>query len=145
MRKIMYLAVLLGTVATIAIAVKPQATTAQGGITRGVPEQYVGSWVCQSIMPGYNLMLPNSPTMVTTPSTVIVQKFSLQGDGTYQTPSAKGHYSFDPASSAIAWLDGPHKEALTKTRLGKSKKGEASVDFIANKRYYGCFQPKPKS
>lgn len=144
MVRIMYLAVLFCAVAGIAVAVKPQGISAQGGTMKSVPEQYVGNWVCQTVMPGYNLLLPNSTSMVTTPSTVIVQKFSLRGDGTYETASAKGHYSFDPAKNAIMWLDGPHKQALTKTRLGKRKSGESSVDFILNQRYYGCFKPKPR-
>ena len=111
---------------------------------RSVPEQYVGSWVCQTLMPGYNLLLPNSTSMVTTPSTVIVQKFSLRADGTYKTANVTGHYSFDRATNAITWLDGPHKEALTRTRLGKRKNGASTVDFVLNRRYYGCFKAKPR-
>lgn len=143
MVRIACLVVLLGVLAGIAVAVNPQGTSAQGGTMRGVPEAYVGSWVCQTFQPGYNLMLPNSGTMVTTPSSVIVQKFSLRADGTYETPSARGHYSYDPGTNSIAWLDGPHK-ALTKTELSKRKNGESSVGFVMNRRYYGCFKPKPR-
>jgi hypothetical protein len=142
MVRIMYLAFLFAAVTSVAVAAKPQGTSVQGGTVRSVPEQYVGSWVCQTFRPGYNLFLPHSTNIVTTPSTVIVQKFSLRADGTYETANAMGHYSFDPATNVIMWLDGPHKEALTQTRLGKRKNGEASVGFVLNRRHYGCFKSK---
>jgi hypothetical protein len=142
MVRFMCLVVLFTAVTGIAVAAKPQGTSVQCGTMRSVPEQYVGSWVCQTFRPGYNLFLPHSTNMATTPSTVIVQKFSLRADGIYETANAMGHYSFDPATNVITWLDGLHKEVLTQTRLGERKNGEASVGFVLNRRHYGCFKPK---
>jgi len=117
---------------------------------RSVPEPFVGSWVCQTVTPGYNLLLPSSDpsqpltNKATTPSTVIVQKFSLRTDGTYETPHASGRYSFDSAKNALAWLDGPLKETATQTQLGKRDDGAPKISFVQNRRYYGCFKPKPR-
>jgi hypothetical protein len=144
MARTICLAALCSVAVGMALAAKPQEAAAQGGTAKGVPEPYVGSWVCQTFQPGYNLVMPHSATPVTTPSTVIVQKFSLRPDGTYETANVRGHYAFDPATNTIAWLDGPHKEALTQTRLGKSKKGESSIGFTSNRRHYGCFKPPPR-
>jgi hypothetical protein len=142
MVRILVLAASFGSIASLAVGAQ--------GTARSVPEPFVGDWVCQSVAPGYNLLLPSSDpsqpqtNKATTPSMVIVQKFSLKADGTYATPSAVGHYAFDPAKSTVAWLDGPLKETATETKLGKRKDGAPSISFIQNKRYYGCFNPKPR-
>jgi hypothetical protein len=139
-RTLFFAASLAATASTVLLA---------QGTTKTVPEQFVGDWVCQTATPGYNLLLPSSDpsqpltNKATTPPMVVVQKFSLRADGTYETPNAVGHYSFDPAKSTLAWLDGPHK-AVTKTELRKRDNGEPTMGFVANGRYYGCFKPKPR-
>jgi hypothetical protein len=138
------------TAASISAAAVPQGTSARAGTMRSVPEPYVGNWVCQSIRPGYNLVLPSSDpsqpqtNRATTASTVVVQKFSLRADGTYQTANAAGHYSFDPATHTILWLDGPQKDTFTQTQLGKRDDGESKISLTLNRRYYGCFKPKSR-
>jgi hypothetical protein len=141
MVRTVFLAASLAVIANMAVGAQ--------GTTRGVPEPFVGDWVCQTATPGYNLLLPSSDpsqpltNKATTPPMVVVQKFSLRADGTYETPNAVGHYSFDPAKSTLAWLDGPHK-AVTKTELGKRDDGAPKMGFVANGRYYGCFKPKAR-
>jgi hypothetical protein len=99
-------------------------------------------------MPGYNVLPPSadmSQPMTnrwTTPPTVAVLKFSLRADGRYEATDAKGHYSLDPATRTITWLDGPYRQALTKTQAGKRDNGAPSLGFVMNKRYYGCFMPE---
>src|SRR5215510_13175546 len=120
----------------------------QGDETKKVPGQYTGNWVCQTSLPGYNILLPSADpsqpmtNKSTTPPTVNVVKFSLKADGTYETATAKGRYSFDSATKAVTWLDGPHKETFTKTQLSNRKDGAPSIGFVLNKRYYGCLMPK---
>ena len=114
-----------------------------------VPARYAGDWVCQTAMPGYNILLPSADpsqpltNKATTPPTVAVLKFSLRTDGTYQTATAKGHYSFDSKTKAVTWLDGPHESTFTKTELGDRANGAPSMGLVLNGRYYGCFMPKP--
>ena len=50
-------------------------------------------------------------------------KFVLMADGTYEASNTKGHYSFDSATNAITWLDGPHQKVITKTQIGKRENG----------------------
>lgn len=85
-----------------------------------------------------------STNRMSTPSTVVVLNFSLRADGTYEASNTKGHYAFDPATRAIIWLDGPHQKAITKTQIGSRENGAAKIGFVLNKRYYGCFMPKPR-
>jgi hypothetical protein len=142
--------VLFGAVAGVAPVVKAQKKSAENQRAKGVPEQYAGNWVCQTYMPGYNILLPNADmsqpqtNKTTTPSTVAVLKLSLRTDGVYEAPNAKGHYSFDPATKAIAWLDGPYQKSITKTQMGKRENGAPKMGFVLNKRYYGCFMAKPR-
>lgn len=120
-----------------------------GIASQSAPGPYIGNWVCQSVRPGYNLTLPHSDpsqpltNKATTPATVIIQKFSLNPDGTYKTVQGAGRYHFDPATNRITWLDGPHKDALSKTEAGKRPDGASKISFTLNERYYGCYQPKP--
>ena len=73
--KMLSVALALSAAAGFAIAAKPHGTTTQSATMRSVPEPYVGSWVCQTVTPGYNLLLPNSDpsqpltNKATTPST----------------------------------------------------------------------------
>src|SRR5215510_5895118 len=60
---------------------------------------------------------------MSTPSTVMIMKFVLKADGTYEASNTKGHYSFDSATNAITWLDGPHQKVITKTQIGKRENG----------------------
>jgi hypothetical protein len=114
----------------------------------GVPGDYVGDWVCQTFTPGYNLVPPHADlsqpqtNRVTTPATVQILKFSVRADGTYSTPNATGRYSFDQATGAVTWLDGPHQSTLTQTKLGKRDNGAPKMEFVAGKRRYGCFSPQ---
>jgi len=145
-----FILVLFGAVVSIAPVVKAQKGSAENQRAKGVPEQYAGNWVCQTYMPGYNILLPNADmsqpqtNKTTTPSTVAVLKLSLRTDGVYEAPNAKGHYSFDPATKAITWLDGPHQKSITKIQIGKRENGAPKMGFVLNKRYYGCFMSKPR-
>ncbi|HKE83668.1 MAG TPA: hypothetical protein VKB50_07940 [Vicinamibacterales bacterium] len=132
-----------------AIPIGAESTPAAGQQPRAVPQQYVGSWVCQTTRPGYNLLLPSSDpsqpltNKATTAATVVVQKLALKGDGTYEADSGSGHYAYDPAAKSITWLDGPHRGALTKTEVGTRRSdGAPSISFVLKQSYYGCFQPK---
>lgn len=132
-------------------AVTGARTTAQQPGSQSAPGRYIGNWVCQSVRPGYNLLLPSSDpsqpltNKATTPATAIIQKFSLNPDGTYETAKGVGRYRFDPATDRIVWLDGPHKGTLSKTEAGKRPDGASKISFTLNERYYGCYQPKPRS
>jgi hypothetical protein len=145
-----FILVLFGAVVSVAPVVNAQKGSAENQRAKGVPEQYAGNWVCQTYVPGYNILLPNADmsqpqtNKTTTPSTVAVLKFSLRTDGVYEASNAKGHYSFDPATNAITWLDGPHQKTITKTQIGKRESGAPKMGFVLNKRYYGCFMPRPR-
>jgi len=147
----LFILVLFGAVVSINPAIKAQKGSAENQRAKGVPEQYAGNWVCQTYMPGYNILLPNADmsqpqtNKTTTPSTVAVLKLSLRTDGVYEASNAKGHYSFDPATKAITWLDGPHQKSVTKTQIGKRENGAPKMGFVLNKRYYGCFLSKPRA
>ena len=111
----------------------------------GVPAEYSGKWVCQSAVPGYNLPFPvtsgpapSTQRMSTPPSTVVIT-FTLNTDGTYQAPNARGHYSFHVIDKTIDWLDGLHREQFSKTELSRRSTGEPALHLHANQRYYGCF------
>ena len=108
----------------------------------GVPPDFAGKWVCQSSRPGYNLPIPNrdpsTERMTTAPVTVVIT-FFLQANGIYEAAKSKGRYSFWADSMAIDWLDGPHKERFSKTRLSRRSNGAPALSLIANQRYYGCF------
>jgi hypothetical protein len=139
----LFVALLFG-VGVLAVAVTQQAGSTDT-TAKGVARQYAGNWVCQTAMPGYNL-LPYGADMsqpmtnrLTTPGSVAVMKFSLRPDGTYDAPNAKGRYSLDPATKTVTWLDGPYKKALTETKAEKRKDGAPSLGFVMNGRYYGCF------
>jgi hypothetical protein len=114
----------------------------------GVPARYAGDWVCQTTMPGYNILLPSADpsqpltNKATTPPTVAVVKFSLSTNGTYQTPTEKGHYRFDSKTKAVTWLDGPHEKTFTKTELSDRANGAPAMGLVLNGRYYGCFVAK---
>jgi len=146
-----FILVLFGAVVSIAPVIKAQKGSAENQRAKGVPEQFAGNWVCQTYMPGYNILLPNADmsqpqtNKTTTPSTVAVLKLSLRTDGVYEASNAKGHYSFDPATKAITWLDGPHQKSVTKTQIGKRENGAPKMGFVLNKRYYGCFLSKPRA
>jgi len=141
---------LFGALIGIAPLVKAQEVSAENKRAKGVPEQYAGNWVCQTYMPGYNLLRPHADISqpatdkITTPSTVAVLKISLRTDGVYEASNAKGHYYFDSATKAITWLDGPHEKTITKTQIGKRENGAPKMGFVLNKRYYGCFMSKPR-
>jgi hypothetical protein len=74
----------------------------------------------------------------------MILKFSLRNNGTYSTANATGHYTFDPSTRAVTWLDGPHQNAFSETELGRRKDGAPSMGFVTNKRRYGCFIAKPR-
>jgi hypothetical protein len=143
---------LVSFVAMVSIApvVEAQNKGTENQPAKGVPEQYAGNWVCQTYQPGYNLTRPHGdPSQpytdkFSTSSTVAVLKFSLKSDGTYEASNSGGHYSFDSATKAITWLDGPHQNAITKTEIGNRENGAPKIGFVLNKRYYGCFMPKPR-
>jgi hypothetical protein len=145
-----FMLVLFGAAISVAPIVEAQKGSAENKRTKGVPEQYAGNWVCQTYTPGYNILLPNADmsqpqtNKASTPSTVLVLKFSLRTDGVYEASNAKGHYSFDSATKAITWLDGPHQKTITKTQIGKRENGAPKMGFVLNKRYYGCFISKPR-
>src|SRR5262247_1291705 len=115
-----FILILFGAVVSVAPLTKAQKGDAENQRAKGVPEQYAGNWVCQTYMPGYNLLRPHADISrpatdkITTPSTVAVLKISLRTDGVYEASNAKGHYSFDSATKAITWLDGPHEKTITK-------------------------------
>jgi hypothetical protein len=140
----------LFAVISSAPAVEAQKGNTESLRPKGVPEQYAGNWVCQTYQPGYNVLRPHADLSqpqtdtMRTPSTVVVVKFSLRTDGTYEASNTKGHYSFDSATKAITWLDGPHQNAITKTQIGKRENGAPKIGFVLNKRYYGCFMSKPR-
>jgi hypothetical protein len=146
----LFMWVLFGAFLDVTPIVKAQKESAENQKSKGVPEQYAGNWVCQTYMPGYDILFPHADpsqpqtNKTTTPSTVMVLKISLRTDGVYETSNAKGHYSFDSATKAITWLDGPHKKAFTKTQIGKRENGAPKMGFVLNKRYYGCFMSKPR-
>src|SRR5262245_57174972 len=97
----LFIMVLFGAVISMAPEAKAQTRSADNPEPKGVPEQYAGNWVCQTFQPGYNILRPHADPSrpqtdkISTPSTVAVLKFSVKMDGTYETPSAKGHYSFN--------------------------------------------------
>ena len=113
-----------------------------------VPAEYVGNWVCQSAMPGYNLPAPvitgqaPSTGRMTTPPSVILIKFRLDEDGTYTAANAKGHYLFNPDGKTIDWLDGLHHQQFSQTKVSRRSNGAPALSLIANRRHYGCFQNK---
>jgi hypothetical protein len=116
-----------------------------------VPPEYLGNWICQSVVPGYDLRPPHADTsqpltnrMTTAPSVQIL-KFSLLTDGTYESGGAKGRYAFDSAKNAINWLDGSHASTFSKTEIGRRDDGALKMGLLFNKRYYGCFKPKPRA
>jgi hypothetical protein len=145
-----FVSVLFGAVVSVAPVVKAQKGSAENQRAKGVPEQYAGNWVCQTFMPGYNILLPSADmsqpqtNKTTTPSTVAVLKITLRTDGVYEASNAKGHYSFDAATKAITWIDGPYQKSITKTQIGKRENGASKMGFVFNKRYYGCFMPKQR-
>ena len=95
--------------------------------------EYTGDWVCQTFMPGYNIRPPSADASqpltnhMTTPSTVVVLKLALRTDGTYVTADGSGRYALDPAAKTITWLDGPYREALIKTQLGRRDNGAPTL------------------
>lgn len=115
---------------------------------KGVPEPYAGKWICQTSMPGYNILLPSADpsqpqtNKTTTPPTVMLLKFSLKADGSYESADGKGHYSYNDTTKSITWLDGPHEKKMTKTQLSKRDNNAVKIGLVFNRRYYGCFMPK---
>jgi hypothetical protein len=113
-----------------------------------VEAEYTGDWVCQAIRPGYNIRPPSADASqpltnhMTTPSTVVVLKLTLRTDGTYVATDGRGRFALDPAAKTIAWLDGPYRDALRKTQLGRRDNGAPKLGFVKDKRYYGCFKPE---
>jgi hypothetical protein len=149
MARQVFMLVLFGVVVSIAPLVEAQKGVTENQRTKGVPEPYAGDWVCQTYQPGYNIVRPHADQSqpqtdkMSTPSTVVIRKFSLRTDGTYEASNTQGHYSFDSATKAITWLDGPHQKAI-KTQIGKRENGAPKIGFVLNERYYGCFMPKPR-
>jgi hypothetical protein len=137
--------------AAIGLAPTAQSQAGLASPTNGVPPRYAGSWVCQSAQPGYNITPPHADpsrpatSTLRTPPTVVVHKFTLGTDGTYEASNARGTYSFDPATKAITWLAGPHLGTVTKTELSQRANGAPSIGFVLSNRYYGCFMPQPPS
>jgi hypothetical protein len=116
-----------------------------------IPPDYLGNWVCQTVVPGYDLRPPHADasqpltnTMKTTPSVQIL-KFSLLTDGSYESNGAKGRYAFDSATKGITWLDGAHASTFSKTEIGRRDDGAPKMGLLLNKRYYGCFKPTRSS
>jgi hypothetical protein len=113
-----------------------------------LPEEYIGDWVCQTFTPGYNILPPHADTSqpqsgrITTPATVQILKFALKTDGTYATANANGRFAFNAATNVIAWLDGPHQSQFSDAQLGQRDNGAPKLEFLANKRRYGCFNTK---
>ena len=126
------------------------ATNADAQNPTGVPTEYAGDWICQTFMPGYSIVPPHADlsqpqtNRATTPATVTILKFSVRTDGTYVMAADTGRYAFDAATKAITWVDGPHQSALTQTQLGRRDNGAPKMEFLANKRRYGCYIAKPK-
>jgi hypothetical protein len=121
---------------------------AQKKLSRGVPAEYTGAWVCQTGVPGQTMIHSTvniisgtyeSTTTTTTPG-VVAMKFNLNANGTYNAPNGSGHYSFDAATKTITWLDGLHQEKITKTQIEK-RNGAPSMHFEMLQRYWGCFKP----
>jgi len=145
-----FMLVLFGAVVSIAFVAKAQKGSTENQRIKGIPEQYAGNWVCQTSQPGYDIVRPHADlsqpqtNRMSTPSTVMIMKFVLKADGTYEASNTKGHYSFDSATNAITWLDGPHQKVITKTQIGKRENGAPKIEFVLNDRYYGCFMPRPK-
>jgi hypothetical protein len=125
---------------------------AEIGTPPAVPAQdagrYAGDWVCQTFTPGYNIRPPSADASqpltnhMTTPSTVAVLKLRLRADGSYQAADGAGRYALDLSAKTITWLDGPYRQALTKTQVGRRDNGEPTLAFVRDKRYYGCFKPR---
>lgn len=136
----------IGTLSTVAASAQAQTDKAP----KGVSEEYVGEWVCQTSMTGYNLTPPHADpsqpatSKLSTPPTVRVLKFSLRTDGTYEGAAATGRYAFNEATNEVAWLDGPHQKSFSKTELGRRDNGAPKIGLIMNGRYYGCFLAKPR-
>jgi hypothetical protein len=134
----------------VVLAVVTLACLASAQEPRAVPKEYTGDWVCQTFAPGYNLLLPHADlsqpqtNTVTTPSTVRIMKFSMRSDGTYTSPAAQGHYSFDPSTRGIAWLDGPHQTTMSQTQIGRRDNGAPKMEFLFDKRRFGCYIAAPK-
>jgi len=80
-----FILILFGAVVSVAPLTKAQKGDAENQRAKGVPEQYAGNWVCQTYMPGYNILLPNADmsqpqtNKASAPSTVAVLKLSLKG------------------------------------------------------------------
>src|SRR5215510_173460 len=70
---------------------------------------------------------------MSTPSTVMIMKFVLMADGTYEASNTKGHYSFDSETNAITWLDGPHQKVITKTQIGKRENSAPKIGVRPNR------------
>ena len=127
-----------------------RAVPSQVGGTPGVVEEYTGDWVCQALRPGYNIRPPSAdPSQpltnhMTTPSTVDVLKLTLRTDGTYVAAGGGGRFVLNPAAKTVTWLDGPYRDALTKTQLRRRDNGTPALGFVKDKRYYGCFKPERK-
>jgi hypothetical protein len=124
------------------------AVPAQGAGPGAGTTEYTGDWVCQALRPGYNVRPPNADASqpltnnMTTPSTVTVLKLTLRTDRTYVAADGGGRFALDPATKTITWLDGPYRDALTKTQLGRRDNGAPTLGFVKDKRYYGCFKPE---
>jgi hypothetical protein len=117
----------------------------------GIPPEYLGDWICQSVVPGYDVRPPHADSsqpltnrLTTTPSVQIL-KFSLMTDGTYESADAKGRFAFDSAANAITWLDGSYASTMSKAELGRRDSGAPKMGLLLDKRYYGCFKPKPRA
>ena len=110
--------------------------------------EYIGDWVCQAFRPGYNIRPPSADAsqpltnQMTTPSTVVVLKLTLRTDGTYVVADGRGRFTLDPSAKTIAWLDGPYRDALRKTQLGRRESGAPTLGLVKDKRYYWCFKPE---
>lgn len=145
-----WLAVGLLLVAGLGIlpAVPAQGAGPVAGTTSVVETEYTGDWVCQALRPGYNIRPPSADASqpltnhMTTPSTVVVLKLTLRTDGTYVAADGSGRFALDPAVKTITWLDGPYRDALRKTQLGRRDNGAPTLGFVKDNRYYGCFKPE---
>jgi hypothetical protein len=150
MRAWLVVGLLLGAGLGISLAVPSRGAAPAAGKTSAVEAEYTGDWVCQTFMPGYNIRPPSADASqpltnhMTTPSTVVVLKLTLRTDGTYVTADGRGRYALDQAARTVTWLDGPHREALMKTQLGRRDNGAPTLGFVKDKRYYGCFKPERK-
>jgi len=113
-----------------------------------VEAEYTGDWVCPTFRPGYNIRPPSADASqpltnhMTTPSTVAVLKLTLRPDGTYVAAGGGGRFALDPAAKTITWLDGPYRDTVRKTQLGRRDNGAPKLGFVKDKRYYGCFKPE---